>query len=284
MTTIGLRILNALQWTAFALWSFFWMSAAIVYGLIVRHDPHTPLSWARRYWGAGLVHLARATLVKHPGFEPEAGKPYFFAMNHQSLFDIVAAFVCIPENLRFVAKKSLRLIPFLGWYMTVTRMVFIDRQNREEAKRSLEEACEKIKTGISILTFPEGTRSRDGSILPLKKGLFIMAIQAGVPIVPVAIEGAQNLLQRDTLRIQPCRIDLVIGQPIPTAGLTLDDRDALMVRVRDAMIQLHRSIGGRGGEPLGDLIAAGSASSQPDLELGQADKQGPASTASALDV
>ena len=284
MTTIGLRILNALQWTAFALWSFFWMSAAIVYGLIVRHDPHTPLSWARRYWGAGLVHLARATLVKHAGFEPEEGKPYFFAMNHQSLFDIVAAFVCIPVNLRFVAKKSLRLIPFLGWYMTVTRMVFIDRQNREEAKRSLEEACEKIKTGISILTFPEGTRSRDGSILPLKKGLFIMAIQAGVPIVPVAIEGAQNLLQRDTLRIQPCRIDLLIGQPIPTAGLTLDDRDALMVRVRDAMIQLHRSIGGRGGEPLGDLSAAGSASSQPDLELGQADKRGPASTASALDV
>lgn len=258
MRTIGLLILNALQWTAFALWSFFWMSAAILYGLFVRNDPHTPLSWARRFWGAGLVHLARATLVKHPGFEPEPGKPYFFAMNHQSLFDIVAAFVCIPVNLRFVAKKSLRLIPFLGWYMTVTRMVFIDRKNREDAKRSLEEACEKIKTGISILTFPEGTRSRDGRLLPLKKGLFIMAIQAGVPIVPVAIEGAHSLLKRDTLRIQPCRIDLVIGKPIPTAGLTLDDRDLLMQRVRDALIDLHVSIGGKGGDRQAASASSGS--------------------------
>ncbi len=248
MGTLASLILNALQWTGFALWSFFWMGSAILRGLLFRNDPHTPLSWARRYWGAGLVRLAQATLIKHPGFEPEPGKPYFFAMNHQSLFDIVAAFVCIPVNLRFVAKKSLRLIPFLGWYMSVTQMVFIDRKNREDAKRSLEEACEKIKTGISILTFPEGTRSRDGHIKPFKKGLFIMAIQAGVPIVPVAIDGAHNLLQRDTLRIQPCRINLVIGEPIPTAGLTLDDRDALMDRVRDAMIDLHLSIGGPGGD------------------------------------
>lgn len=241
-------LLNAVQWTSFGCWSLLWMTAAILHGLIFRNDPHTPLSWARRYWGSGLVRIAQATIVQHPGFVPEPGKPYFFAMNHQSLFDIVAAFVCIPENLRFVAKKSLRAIPFLGWYMSVTGMVFIDRKNRDDAKRSLEEACEKIRSGISILTFPEGTRSRDGRLLPFKKGLFIMAIQAGVPIVPVAIEGCQNLLERDTLRIQPCRIDFVIGKPIPTAGLTMDDRDALMQRVRDAMIELHLSIGGKGGD------------------------------------
>ncbi len=278
MGTPGSLILNALQWTGFALWSFFWMSAAILHGLLYRDDPHTPLSWARLYWGAGLVRLARATLIKHPGFEPEPGKPYFFAMNHQSLFDIVAAFVCIPINLRFVAKKSLRLIPFLGWYMSVTRMVFIDRQNREDAKRSLEEACEKIKTGISILTFPEGTRSRDGRVMPFKKGLFIMAIQAGVPIVPVAIDGAHNLLQRDTLRIQPCRINLVIGQPIPTAGLTLDDRDALMQRVRDALIDLHLSIGGPGGERDAEAV------SSPAPPLPELDRQAPPAPHPAVDA
>lgn len=282
MRTIGQLTLNALQWTAFALWSFFWMSAAILYGLFVRNDPHTPLSWARRFWGAGLVHLARATLIQHPGFEPEPGKPYFFAMNHQSLFDIVAAFVCIPVNLRFVAKKSLRWIPFLGWYMTVTRMVFIDRQNREDAKRSLEEACEKIKTGISILTFPEGTRSPDGRILPLKKGLFIMAIQAGVPIVPVAIEGAHSLLKRDTPRIQPCRIDLAIGEPIPTAGLTLDDRDVLMDRVRDALIDLHVSIGGKGGDRQ-VAAAVDTSESLPGLGISHDESAHVASSGSAAD-
>lgn len=274
METLGSLILNALQWTGFALWSFFWMSAAIVHGVLFRDDPHTPLSWARLYWGAGLVRLARATLIKHPGFEPEPGKPYFFAMNHQSLFDIVAAFVGIPVNLRFVAKKSLRLIPFLGWYMSVTRMVFIDRQNREEAKRSLEEACEKIKTGISILTFPEGTRSPDGRVMPFKKGLFIMAIQAGVPIVPVAIDGAHRLLKRDTLRIQPCRINLVIGEPIPTAGLTLDDRDALMLRVRDALIDLHLSIGGCGGER-DAMLPSGPSPSLPRLGVPPATEASP---------
>lgn len=275
MQTLGSFIFNALQWISFALWSFFWMSAAIVHGLLFRDDPHTPLTWARRYWGAGLVRIGQATLIKHPGFEPEPGKPYFFAMNHQSLFDIVAAFVGIPINLRFVAKKSLRLIPFLGWYMSVTRMVFIDRKNREDAKRSLEEACEKIKTGISILTFPEGTRSRDGHVMPFKKGLFIMAIQAGVPIVPVAIDGAYSLLKPDSLRIQPCRINLVIGEPIPTAGLTLDDRDALMLRVRDAMIDLHLSIGGRGGDR--EAVSPSSPSqSLPELATSAATEVSPA--------
>jgi 1-acyl-sn-glycerol-3-phosphate acyltransferase len=257
-------LINFWQWTFFAVWSLFWMSSAIVYGLIFRRDPHTPLSWARRFWGAGLVWAARCNLVTRPGFIPEPGKPYIFAMNHQSLFDIVAAFVAIPVNIRFIAKKILRLIPFLGWYMMATGMVFIDRQRRDDAFKSLEEACQKIRSGISILVYPEGTRSRDGLILPFKKGPFVMAIQAGVPIVPVAIEGCQNLLERDSLRIQGGRVDIVLGQPIPTAGLTMDDRDALMERVRNALIDLHLSIGGRGGER-STVYAGPGSSSVPEL-------------------
>jgi 1-acyl-sn-glycerol-3-phosphate acyltransferase len=248
MKRIGLLIVNFVQWTAFALWCLFWMSAAILYGVIFRRDQNTPLSWARRFWGAGLVRVARCNLVQHPGFIPEPGKPYFYVMNHQSLFDIVVAFVSIPVNLRFIAKKSLRVIPFLGWYMSVTGMIFIDRKNRDDAVRSLDEACAKIRNGKSILVYPEGTRSRDGLIMPFKKGPFVMALQAGVPIVPVAIEGCQNLLERDSLVIKGGRVDIAIGQPIPTAGLGAEDRDALMIRVRNALIDLHLSIGGRGGD------------------------------------
>lgn len=248
MKRLGLLLVNVLQWTSFALWSLFWMTAATLHGLIFRRDQDTPLSWARRFWGAGLVRVGRCRLVKHPGFIPEPGKPYFYVMNHQSLFDIVVAFVSIPVNLRYIAKKSLRVIPFLGWYMSVTGMIFIDRKNREDAMRSLDEAAEKIRSGKSILVYPEGTRSRDGRVLPFKKGPFVMALQAGVPIIPVAIEGCQNLLERDSLVIKGGEVNIVIGQPIPTAGLTIEDRDALMIRVRNALIDLHLSIGGLGGD------------------------------------
>lgn len=264
---------NIGRWAFFALWSLFWMSAAILSGLL--RDPNIPLSWARRFWGRGLVWVAGCQLERYPGFIPEPGKPYIFVMNHQSLFDIVAAFVAIPVNIRFIAKKVLRLIPFLGWYMLATGMVFIDRQNREDAFKSLDEACEKIRTGIGILVYPEGTRSRDGRILPFKKGPFVMAIRAGVPIVPVAIEGCQNLLERDSLLIKGGRVSIVLGQPIPTANLAPEDRDALMERVRNALIDLHISIGGRGGErstiyAAGDSTSAASVPALPAPDLSAA--------------
>jgi 1-acyl-sn-glycerol-3-phosphate acyltransferase len=248
MSRLALVLGNLCKWTFFALWSLFWMSAAIIYGVIFRHDSSTPLSWARRFWGRGLIWGARCNLVQHPGFNPDPDKPYIFAMNHQSLYDIVVAFAGIPINIRFIAKKSLRMIPFLGWYMSVTRMVFLDRKNREEAVRSLDEACAKVRGGISLLVYPEGTRSLDGRLLPFKKGPFVMAIQAGVPIVPVAVAGCQNILERDSLVLRGARVDLKLGEPIPTAGLTLEDRDDLMQRVRNALIDLHLSIGGRGGD------------------------------------
>lgn len=247
MKLVGLYLSNIFQWLGFCFWSLFWMSSAIIYGTLFR-NPNRILGWARNYWASGLVWLARCTLVRHPGFVPEPGKPYIFAMNHQSLFDIVAAFVAIPVNIRFIAKKSLRGIPFLGWYMRAAGMVFIDRKNHSEAVRSLDEACQKIRDGANILVYPEGTRSEDGRVMSLKKGPFVMAIQAGVPIVPVAINGAQHLLRRDSILLHPARVDIVIGQPIATAGLSHDDRYALMEKVRSSLIDLHLSIGGIGGD------------------------------------
>lgn len=247
--SIGVSVVSILQWLAFAAWSFFWMTAAILYGWLTPGRPNGPLSWARRFWGPGCAAIARANLVCHPGFEPTPGSPYIFMMNHQSMFDIVAAFVLIKINLRFIAKRILKSIPFLGWYMSVTGMVFIDRRNRHAAVQSLDEACRKIREhGISILVYPEGTRSATGQILPFKKGPFVMAIQAGVPIVPVAVEGSGYVLGRDSGRLRPGTVNLKVGEPIETAGLTMADRDALMRRVRDRLIDLHLSIGGKGGD------------------------------------
>lgn len=249
LKSLAIIIFSTLQWLVFAAWSFFWMTAAIIYGWLTPGNSNGPLSWARRFWGPGCARIARATLVRHPGFEPEEGKPYIFAMNHQSMLDIVAAFVLIPINLRFIAKKILKSVPFLGWYMSVTGMVFIDRRNRHAAVQSLDEACRKIREhGISILVYPEGTRSKDGQILPLKKGPFVMAIQAGVPIVPVAIDGSGQVLGRDSGRLRKGTVHLKLGEPIETAGLTAEDRDELIRRVRDRLIDLHLAIGGKGGD------------------------------------
>jgi 1-acyl-sn-glycerol-3-phosphate acyltransferase len=103
--------------------------------------------------------------------------------------------------------------------------------------------------------YPKSTRTRDGRVLPFKKGPFVMAIQAGVPIVPVAIEGGSRLLPRSSLRVRPGVVRIKLGAPIPTAGLTQADRDALIKRVRDAIIDLNLAIGGRGGDK-GETVAA----------------------------
>ena len=109
--------------------------------------------------------------------------------------------------------------------------------------------------GASILVYPEGTRAQEGGpILPFKKGPFVMAIQAGVPIVPVAIDGSSRLLPKSSLRVTPGTVRFIMGEPIPTAGLTQDDREDLMRRVRDAIIDLHLRIGGAGGDK-GEAVA-----------------------------
>ena len=118
-------------------------------------------------------------------------------MNHQSSLDIVVAFMVLPVNLRFVAKHVLKYVPFLGWYMWATGMIFVHRGRRGAAMGSLVEAAARVRDGASVLVFPEGTRSRDGNVQAFKKGAFVLASQAGVPIVPVAIEGSGRCFPPD---------------------------------------------------------------------------------------
>nr|AYC79482.1 hypothetical protein [uncultured bacterium] len=190
--------------------------------------------------GARMKVGPRATLDPHG--------PYVFVMNHQSMFDIAVAFSYIPVNLRFVAKKVLKSIPFLGWYMWRTGMVFVDRGNRGQALRSLRRAGAQVRAGATILAYPEGTRSTDGSVLPFKKGPFVVAIEAGVPVVPVAIDGSHKLLPRGGFNLRPGEVRLAIGEPIPTEGLSQRDVEALIRKVRDALIDLHVTLGGLGGD------------------------------------
>jgi len=256
MKSLGWLVLNVIQAIYTALWSAFWISLALI-ALIATLNPDVPLAMARRFWGPGLAWGALVKVQREPLPDVDWSKPHIFVMNHQSMMDIVVAFMTIPVNIRFVAKHVLKYVPFLGWYMAATGMIFVDRSNRERAVRSLEAAGKRIREGANILAYPEGTRSRDGRILPFKKGPFVVALKAGVPIIPVALEGCGRTLPADGFKVRPGVVRVKFGEPISTAGLTDDQRDDLMHRVRDALIDLQVSIGGPGGDKSAAIAAVG---------------------------
>lgn len=246
-------LINFGQALFLSFWSAFCITCAFFAGLLTLRR-QLPLAMARRMWAPPLIAATGSRLVVETLPNVDWSRPHIFVMNHQSMADIPCAFQGIPANLRFVAKHSLKWVPFIGWYMAFTGMIFINRSNRREAVKSLQLAGQRIREGANILAYPEGTRSRDGSILPFKKGPFVLAIEAGVPIIPVAIEGSGQMLPRDGFRIRPAVIRMKLGDPIETANLKSSDRDELLRRTRDEIIRLHREIGGKGGD--GDAIAA----------------------------
>ena len=196
--------------------------------------------WSRIILGVPGVKLEVKT---HAPLVP--GRPYVFMPNHASMVDIWAVFVAIPATFRFIAKKQLSRIPLFGWAMAAGRFIFIDRQNAASARRTVQEAARRIRSGQSVVIFPEGTRTRDGHLLPFKKGGFHLAMDSGVDIVPVAIKGSREIMPRGAALIRAGTVTVEVGEPIPTAGLTNGDRDALIAKVR-----------GRVAEMLGEPSAA----------------------------
>lgn len=251
-------VVNVLQVSFFLFWSFLWQSVSILLRFILWNQK-VPLMVARYIWSPALLWTTRAPLRVEGIEKIDFSKPHIFVSNHQSTLDIPVAFVTLPVPLRFIAKKELLYIPFLGWYMWATGMIFVDRRQTEKAKASLRRAGRLIREGASIIAYPEGTRSDDGSILPFKKGVFIVAIEAGVPIVPVAIEGTRLVMPKNSFRLRPHEIRVAVGSPIPTEGLSPEEKDRLIERTRKALIELHLSIGGKGGssEPQETSTASG---------------------------
>jgi 1-acyl-sn-glycerol-3-phosphate acyltransferase len=205
---------------------------------------------ATHLWSPAVLWVAGVKLEAHPNPALDLSRPYVFVSNHQGYFDIPAAFATIAHPIRFVAKKSLAYVPILGWYLVLTGHVLIERGNRQQSIDSLRRAGERIGRGTSILIYPEGTRADDesGAVRAFKKGGFMVALAAQVPIVPVAVEGSHHIKRKGHFAIRPGTLKIKVGDPIPTAGLTTADREALMRTVHDKLIDLHLSIGGVGGD------------------------------------
>jgi 1-acyl-sn-glycerol-3-phosphate acyltransferase len=224
-------LINAFQWVVACVWTAGWVTVALIVSA-VRGRPDPGLALARLVWGPGLVHLAGARLRIEGRERIDPSRAYFFAANHQSWMDIPVMFADLPVPVLFLAKRELARVPFLGRYIEKMGMLFVDRANRREAMRTMEHAAARLREGRSLLSFPEGTRTPDGRVQRFKTASFAAALEAGVPVVPVAIEGARRVMPRDSFRVRPGVIHVRMGDPVPTSGLTRDDRAELASRVQ----------------------------------------------------
>lgn len=182
-----------------------------------------------RLWSRGIL-AAAGVRARYEGLENATGQgPRLFLANHQSILDIFVLVPVLPPAARFVAKRSLFWIPFFGWSLKVSGFIPIERGTTRRAYESLERAAATIRDGRPVVLFPEGTRSRDGRLGPFKRGAFVVALRAGVPVVPVAISGTGRALRPGTLRLRPGPVRAVFASPLDPSRY---EAQALMDAVR----------------------------------------------------
>lgn len=204
----------------------------------VRHVPGEVYDLINRRWAAGMMrwNRVRATLQGMERLAP--GQPYVYVANHVSFIDIWVLLERLPGSVRFVYKKELGAIPVFGTAMAASGHIAIDRKNRGSAFAAYDVAAGSVRAGTSAMVFAEGTRSRDGRLMPFKKGPFVLAIAAQVPVVPIAILGAFEAMPKGRIAVKPIPVVVRIGEPIPTTGLGYQDRDAISDRCRAAILDM----------------------------------------------
>lgn len=173
----------------------------------------------------------------------DATKPHVYAVNHGSALDIPVLYVHLPFQFRIAFKKELLKYPIVGWHLRRSGQVCIDQQNPAGSIGAIRSALKSLKRGTPLVIFPEGGRTQDGKIQLFMPGAFFLAIKSQVDIVPVALVGTYELLPMDTFHIKCRPLEMRVGEPISTAGLTLDDMELLSANVQRAMEQLYYANG-----------------------------------------
>jgi 1-acyl-sn-glycerol-3-phosphate acyltransferase len=212
-------------------------TACVVSALLRSRDvPGGPYDVLPRAWARLCLVVSGVRVVVHNrerGFE---GAPHIFLANHMSWYDIPALGSFLPRA-KFVAKAELFKIPVLGAAMRSVGMVPIQRSNRKAAFGAYDEASRRIRDGNSVIVFPEGTRGDDYPLRTFKKGPFVLAIDAGAPIVPVLVYGAREVVRRGSMLVHPGTIHVHLLEPVSVEGYEYDDRDALAAKVRSRIAE-----------------------------------------------
>ncbi len=241
--------LKAAAWRAFntlqLVFTLLWTAGCITLALAVkaatgRRD--LPLRMASRLWAPGLLGGAGAELVVEGADAVDWSRPYMLVSNHQSVIDICALFRAVPVPLRFLLSRETMQWPFVGWYAKGMGMPFIDRDSPRTAPAALRAAAQLVKDGAQLCLFPEGTRSRTGEVAPFKAAAFQAAIDAGVEVLPVALEGTGAVLPPEGFfAVRPGTIRVRFGRPIATTGEgAVVQRQALAQRAHADVIALLR--------------------------------------------
>ena len=188
-----------------------------------------------RFWGKLNLALSGVSMSVSGDEFIDKNQPYIVMANHQSYYDVFALIGYLPLPLKWVMKMELRKIPIFGFACETVGHIYVDRGNSDKARKSLKAAGEKIRAGSSVVFFPEGTRSPYGKLQSFKKGGFVIALEAGVPILPVTVVGGRKILSKKSLRILPGDMKLIIHKPIPVDEYTYETREKLVERVRKAI-------------------------------------------------
>ncbi|MBS1913337.1 MAG: 1-acyl-sn-glycerol-3-phosphate acyltransferase [Bacteroidetes bacterium] len=192
-----------------------------------------------RQWSRALLWLFGIRTHVHGAENLERGTCYVYLANHASYLDIIVLGVTIPDSIRFIFKRELARIPFFGWTLALGPYILIDRADARNAMGSIERAARQIAEGASVVIFPEGTRTRDGSLGAFKRGGFMLATRSGVPMVPVAIKGTYALLSRTDRRVRPGTVEVFIGEPIPPRpDMTRSQEQELQEEIRSTLMAM----------------------------------------------
>ena len=190
--------------------------------------------WVPRTWAKISLRVSGVSLSVVGAENVKPGATYVFAANHASMFDIFAVLAGVPIDVNFILKKELTRVPLWGWGLAVSPYIIIDRANARKAMASLNKAEQRIRSGASVIVFPEGTRTATGAMQPFKRGAFTLASRAGAPVVPVTINGSFRVLPKTTWKIRPGHIDLIIKDPVASEGVPeLELRERVEERIKE---------------------------------------------------
>lgn len=245
-----MRFLRSLSYLITLFFGTIWHGCKVILAGLLRvpNRPGGVFDQTARRWSRLLLGSA-GVKVRLVGADGIPDRPVVYASNHQSWFDILAIAANIPGTVRFVSKIELARVPILGPAMRRAGHIFIDRSNRQQAFTAYEDVAGVIRDGMSAIVFPEGTRSRTGELQPFKKGPFVLAIAAQVPVVPVYCAYTFDILPKGSMLIRPHPVTVFFGKPISTEGMDYEDRQRLLELTRAEIERLRDEARRRSGTP-----------------------------------